>query len=58
MLTIDFSEFPQLETKRLHLRRADLNDIHELFALRSDPKIMEYIPRPVATLLEEASEHP
>ncbi|MGJ1421607.1 GNAT family N-acetyltransferase [Sphingobacterium spiritivorum] len=57
MLTINFSEFPELETNRLKLRRADLNDIKELFALRSDPQIMKYIPRPVATGLEEVSEH-
>lgn len=57
MLTINFSEFPELETERLKLRRADVNDINELFALRSDPKVMEYIPKPVATSIEEASEH-
>lgn len=57
MLTINFSEFPELETERLKFRRADLNDVNELFALRSDPNIMKYIPRPIATSLEEASEH-
>jgi len=57
MLTINFSEFPELETKRLQLRRADVNDVNEFFALRSDPNIMKYIPRPVATSHEEALEH-
>lgn len=57
MLFINFSDFPELETQRLKLRRADLNDVNELFALRSDPNIMKYIPRPVATSLEEATEH-
>ncbi|MGN7864349.1 GNAT family N-acetyltransferase [Chryseobacterium sp. 22458] len=57
MLTIDFSTFPELETERLKLRRADSNDIHELFALRSDPQIMQYIPKPPAANLEEISEH-
>lgn len=57
MLIINFSDFPELETQRLKLRRADLNDVNELFALRSDPNIMKYIPRPVATSLEEATEH-
>lgn len=34
MLNIDFSTFPELETERLKLRRADLSDINEL--LRCD----------------------
>lgn len=56
MLNIDFSTFPELETERLKLRRADLSDINELFALRSDAEIMKYIPRPIATTLDEMSE--
>lgn len=56
MLNIDFSTFPELETERLKLRRADLSDINELFALRSDAEIMKYIPRPLATTLDEMSE--
>lgn len=56
MLHIDFSTFPDLETERLNLRRADLNDINELFAMRSDKEVMKYIPRPVAATLEEISE--
>ncbi|WP_276877410.1 GNAT family N-acetyltransferase [Chryseobacterium joostei] len=57
MLEINFSVFPELETDRLKLRRADVNDINELFAMRSDPDMMKYIPRPLATDLEEASTH-
>ncbi|MNW04193.1 hypothetical protein D3C71_2002500 [compost metagenome] len=53
MLNINFSTFPNLETERLKLRRADLHDINELYALRSDTEIMKYIPRPVATSLDE-----
>lgn len=56
MLTINFSTFPELETERLKLRRADSNDINGLFALRSDAEIMKYIPRPAATTLDEISE--
>lgn len=56
MLTVNFSEFPELETDRLKFRRAGLNDIHELFALRSDSEIMKYIPRPLATTHEEIVE--
>ena len=56
MINIDFSTFPNLETERLKLRRADLKDVNELYALRSDTEIMKYIPRPVATTLDEISE--
>lgn len=56
MINIDFSTFPNLETERLKLRRADLEDVNELYALRSDTEIMKYIPRPVATTLDEISE--
>ncbi|AQX86029.1 GNAT family N-acetyltransferase [Elizabethkingia bruuniana] len=53
MLTIDSLGFSELETERLKLRRVDLNDVNELFAMRSDPQIMKYIPRPLATTHEE-----
>ncbi|MGE8379959.1 MAG: GNAT family N-acetyltransferase [Sphingobacterium sp.] len=56
MLDIDFSTFPKLETERLTLRRADLNDINDLFRLRSDKEIMKYMPRPVATTPDEIAE--
>lgn len=57
MLEIDFSVFPELETERLVLRRTVLHDVNELFALRSDPSVMKYIPRPLAVTPEEAAEH-
>ncbi|MFV8271138.1 GNAT family N-acetyltransferase [Flavobacterium sp. GT2N3] len=57
MLTINFSPFPNLETERLLLRRVDANDIKEIFALRSNPETMKYIPRPLLKTDEEALEH-
>jgi ribosomal-protein-alanine N-acetyltransferase len=57
MLTINFSPFPNLETERLLLRRVDSNDIKEIFALRSNPETMKYIPRPLVKTDEEALEH-
>jgi ribosomal-protein-alanine N-acetyltransferase len=57
MLTINFSPFPNLETERLLLRRVDANDIKEIFALRSNPETMKYIPRPLVKTDEEALEH-
>ena len=57
MLTINFSPFPNLETERLLLRRVDSNDIQEIFALRSNPETMKYIPRPLVKTDEDALEH-
>jgi ribosomal-protein-alanine N-acetyltransferase len=57
MLTINFSPFPNLETERLLLRRVDTNDIKEIFALRSNPETMKYIPRPLVKTDEDALEH-
>ena len=57
MLTINFSPFPNLEAERLLLRRVDSNDITEIFALRSNPETMKYIPRPLVKTDEDALEH-
>ncbi|MFV8373065.1 GNAT family N-acetyltransferase [Flavobacterium sp. LB2P74] len=57
MLTINFSPFANLETERLLLRRVDSNDLKEIFALRSNPETMKYIPRPLLKTDEDALEH-
>lgn len=57
MLTINFNPFPNLETERLLLRRVNSNDIKEIFALRSNPETMKYIPRPLVKTDEDALEH-
>lgn len=57
MLAINFTPFPNLETDRLLLRRIDEKDVNEVFALRSNPEIMKYIPRPLAKTNEDALEH-
>lgn len=57
MLAINFSPFPELETERLLLRRVNTNDIKEIFALRSNPETMKYIPRPLVKTNEDALEH-
>lgn len=57
MLDINFSPFPNLETERLQLRRVTANDAQEIFAMRSDPEMMKYIPRPLVTNPEEALAH-
>lgn len=57
MLTINFHPFQDLETERLLLRRLDANDAEEVLALRGNPEIMKYIPRPLAKSKEDALEH-
>lgn len=57
MLAINFSPFPNLETERLFLRRVDITDVNEIFALRSDKETMKYIPRPLVKTKEDAMAH-
>lgn len=57
MLQLNFSPFPILESERLHFRRLTDADAPEIFALRSNPEIMKYIPRPLATTIEDALAH-
>ena len=45
MLTFNFSPFPILDTERMQLRRITKDDVNELFRLRSDKKITEYLDR-------------
>ncbi|SEG30087.1 GNAT family N-acetyltransferase [Flavobacterium urumqiense] len=57
MLTINFTPFPNLETERLLLRRVKESDVNEVFALRSNPETMKYIPRPLVKTIDNALEH-
>ena len=57
MLTFNFTPFPILESERLRFRKLSDEDINEIFELRSNPETMKYIPRPLATNLEEALAH-
>jgi [ribosomal protein S5]-alanine N-acetyltransferase len=57
MLEFNFSPFPVLETERLILRRIDVKDANEVFALRSNPENMKYIPRPLAKTIHDAVSH-
>ena len=56
MLEFNFSPFPNLETNRLNLRRLNSTDVNEILALRSNPEIMKFIPRPLMKTKEEALE--
>lgn len=57
MLEINFEPFPILETPRLILRRLVVEDVDEVFELRSNPETMKYIPRPLMTFKDEAIDH-
>lgn len=57
MLAIDHTTYTDLVTPRLLLRGISLDDVHAMFALRSDPVAMRYVPRPLATSLDDAANH-
>jgi len=50
-----FTPFPVLETERLLLRQLCNNDTPDVFIMRSDPKVMQYIPRPLAVTPDDAA---
>ena len=56
MISLNFNPFPILETERLRLRKITEDDKHEMFALRSDKQIMQYIARPLMKTVEETVE--
>ena len=53
----NFLPFQNLESQRLLLRQINVDDVNEVFQLRSNPQTMQYIPRPLATTTEEALYH-
>lgn len=50
-----FTPFPTLETERLLLRKLRSEDAADVFIMRSDPLVMQYIPRPLAITVEDAA---
>ncbi len=56
MITLDFSNFPELNTSRLLLRRLRNTDASDIFEFRSDPQVMQFIPRPLARTEEDVLE--
>jgi ribosomal-protein-alanine N-acetyltransferase len=53
MLELNFNPFPILETERLVLRRTVLDDAKDYFFLRSSPKAMKHICKPLHTSIED-----
>jgi [ribosomal protein S5]-alanine N-acetyltransferase len=54
LLTVSFKPFPIITTDRLVLRQVEKSDVKEIFFLRSDSKVMEFLDRPPAKSKEEA----
>ena len=57
MLSVNFSPFPVLETKRLLLRNISYEDTPALVSLRSHPKVMSYLDREPFRNTDEARAH-
>ena len=54
MFEPDFSEFPEIKTSRLLLRKIVMPDAGEIFLLRSNEKVMRYIDRERAITVADA----
>jgi len=56
MLQLNFKPFPQISTERLLLRRITLNDAPEIFFLRSDINVLQFLGKEPAKSISEAEE--
>jgi ribosomal-protein-alanine N-acetyltransferase len=54
MLNRNFTPLPELHTERLILRQLTNDDANEIFLLRSDEKVNEFVDRPRAKSIEDA----
>lgn len=54
MLTPNFTPFPVLTTERLVLRRFTRDDAADLFEMRSNEEVMQYIARSIAKTVDDA----
>jgi ribosomal-protein-alanine N-acetyltransferase len=57
MENLNFTPFPDLKTERLHLRQLKKEDANEIFVLRSDESVNEFIDRQKAKTIEDALQH-
>lgn len=56
MLTVITSPFPELLTERLKLRRVTIADAKEIFFLRSDKSVLQFLDKAPAKSIDEAIE--
>lgn len=54
MLNPNFNPFPVLTTERLVLRRFTYDDAADLFEMRSNETVMQYISRPLNNTIDDA----
>lgn len=54
MLQLNFTPFPTLTTDRLILRQLEDTDENEIFAIRSDERVNEFLDRPKANSIKDA----
>lgn len=55
MLELTFSPFPEIYTERLHLVKLITGHASDIFQLRSDREVMQYLDRPLAKTIEEVA---
>ncbi|MGI8583535.1 MAG: GNAT family N-acetyltransferase [Chitinophagaceae bacterium] len=55
MLVINFNPFPILSTRRLELRQVNQQDINEIFFLRSDKRVLQFLGKAPEGSTEETS---
>jgi ribosomal-protein-alanine N-acetyltransferase len=56
MLTLNFSPYPVITTARLVLREITEEDAQQIFFLRSDTRVMEFLDRPMLQSEQEGLE--
>jgi len=56
MLNLNFAPFPTITTQRLVLRQLQYDDVHELFALRTDECVNRFLNRPRPKSLNDVLE--
>jgi ribosomal-protein-alanine N-acetyltransferase len=56
MLTVITDPFPVLVSQRLILRQVMVEDVNEIFFLRSDKEVLKFLDRPPAKSVEEAKQ--
>ena len=56
MIETDFTPFPEIKTQRLLLRKLENEDRQEMFFLRSDENVLQYIGKEPIVSIEEAEE--
>ena len=57
MINLPLQPFPQLKTNRLLLRRLQMPDAKEIYILRADDRVNQFIDRPRALNIEDAFQY-